>query len=650
MAQRLLLLLLLAAALAAAPASAFPGPAGPDLQTQREAFLKARVQAEAGRWEGVEPWLGVLEDYPLVPDLRAAWLDANLGPETDQEVSRFLASHDDLAFARGLRYRWALSLARREAWDTYLELYESSYPDGGDAVLRCHALTARISTGREAGLRDEALEMWLSPVSQPDACDPAFTWLEEQGALTSQRRRQRMELALDAGEFRLARWLARPLGTAAVAEVDRWTGMRAEPAARLADPDAYPDTDAERALVVYGFRRLASEDPERAADLWPAYDRQLSFSAADRDRTLRRIALIHAWRHLPGARQALEALPPEAHDDDTRAWTVRTLLREEDWAAALEALQALPPTQQQEPAWRYWRARMLDVTGAADQARPLFEALAGERGYHSFLSADRIGAEYAWGYAPTPAREDVIAALADRPDIRRTRELFYTGEESRGRVEWTRAMRRLSPEEQAQASILASRWGWYSQAISTASSSGLRNDLELRFPLPWRPVFEDRSRRAGIPSTWAYGIARSESLFMPDVVSRAGAVGLMQLMPATGRQTARSAGIPYRGRVTLTDPEANVTLGTTYLSSMLARFANNRVLATAAYNAGPHRVEQWLPETGPLDADVWVETVPFSETRGYVRRVLASEAVFNWRMSGETLRLTEVMQPVPPRP
>ncbi len=648
MANRLALLFLLAVTFSPGTGAAFPS--GPDLETQRQAFQKARVQAQAGRWEDVEPWLDTLAGYPLLPDLRAAWLDASLGPDTDAEVSGFLAAHEELAFARGLRYRWAMSLARREAWQDYLELYESSYADTGDAVLRCHALTARIRLGRTAGMTEQALQMWLSPVSQPDACDPAFEWLEGQGALTAERRRQRMELALDAGEFRLARWLARPLGTAAVAEVDRWSRMRSEPAGALSDPAAWSDNEADRALVAYGFRRLASQDPQLAASLWPSYERRLSFSAQERSGIQRRIALIHAWRHLPGAREALEALPAAAHDDDSRAWTVRTLLRERDWTAALAALDALSPDQKQEPAWRYWRARMLDATGAKAQARPLFEALAGERGYHSFLSADRLGADYAWGNAPTPAREDVIAAVAVRPDIIRSRELFYTGEESRARIEWTRAMARLSPAEQAQASILASRWGWYSQAISTASSSGLRNDLDLRFPLPWRPVFEDRSRKAGIPSPWAYGIARSESLFMPDVVSRAGAVGLMQLMPATGRQTARSAGIPYRGRVTLTDPETNVTLGTTYLSRMLNRFSDHRVLATAAYNAGPHRVERWLPETAPLEADVWVETVPYSETRSYVRRVLASEAVFNWRMSGQTLRLAEIMQPVPPRP
>jgi soluble lytic murein transglycosylase len=425
--------------------------------------------------------------------------------------------------------------------------------------------------------------------------------------------------------------------------------MRANPGALLGDPAGFADSPDDRALVLYGFNRLASADPERAAELWPRYAGRFAFAEDEAGAAARRIAMIHAWRHLPGARPLLEELPPEARDETTGEWTVRVLLRERDWPAARLAVESLGAPTAGKPVWRYWHARFLEAAGESDRARPIFADLAAERGYYSFLSADRLGADYNWRYDPTAPNEDVIGAIGARQDVIRARERFFTGQEGRGRIEWVRAMERLSSEEQAQASLLAARWGWYSQAIATASSSGLRDDLDLRFPLPWRPVFESRSEAAGIPSAWAYGVARSESLFMPDVTSSAGAVGLMQLMPATGKQIAPSAGVRYRGRTTLTDPEDNVSLGTPYLSRMLDRFEDNRVLATAAYNAGPHRVARWLPEGAPLEADVWVETVPFDETRGYVQRVLASDAVFQWRMSGKTVRLAEVMSPVPPR-
>jgi soluble lytic murein transglycosylase len=620
------------------------GATSPELQ--REAFRAALSQAEAGRWAQVEPLLGILEDYPLLPDLRAAWLRSRLGRIDDSEVRAFLLAYPDLGFSAGLRQQWAASLARRGAWADYLALYEASYATRGDTVLDCHALTARIERKLTDGLEEAALRRWLSPVSQPKECDRAFAWLESRGALTPELRRQRVELALDAGQFGLARWLARPLGAAAEEEVTRWERMHANPAARLDASAGWQDTARERALLLYGFNRLVSLNPALAAERWQQFRERFEFDTGQRAAMDRRIALLHAWRHLPGAIALLESLPAESHDASTREWTVRMAIRAQDWEAIEAAIARLDPEAADAPVWRYWQARALGARGLEGAARLVYEELAAERGYYSFLAADRIEADYNWAHAPTAARDELLAALELRPDIVRARELFFTGQEVNGRVEWQQALARLSVEERTQAGLLAQRWGWYSRAITAAAGAGAQDDLDLRFPLPWRPLFEEHSARAGISSAWVYGVARSESLFMPDVSSVAGAVGLMQLMPATGQLTARRAGMTYQGRQTLLDPSANISLGTRYLAEMLARYDHHRVLATAAYNAGPGRVDRWLPERGSMPADAWVDSVPFNETRGYVQRVLASEAVFHWRMSGETARISDAMQPV----
>ena len=640
---RIALLTTLALLLVVAPAGATT------LESQREAFRAALPHAEAGRWDRVEPLLADLRDYPLLPDLRAAWLRTQLGRIEDRRVREFLAQHPDLAFSAALRRQWAASLARRGAWRDYLELFEASYADTHDAVLECHAFTARVRLDRTKGLEEAALRRWLWPSSQVKECDPAFAWLEQRGAITPERRRARMELALGAGEFGLARWLARPLGEGAVAEVANWQRLHGDPGAHLASPAGWKDTPRARALLLYGFYRMASTDPEAATRQWPAFGARFTFSAEERARIDRRIALLHAWRHLPGALALLQSLPEESQDDNTRTWAVRIAIRAQDWAAIEAALARLEPATAQEPVWLYWQARMLEATGRNAAARPIYAELATERGYYSFMSADRLNAAYNWQHAPTAADESLLLSLEQRADVVRARELFKTGQDANGRSEWQQALARLSPTERAQAGVLASRWGWYSRAITAASGAGMADDLELRFPLPWRPLFEERSARAGISSAWAYGVARSESLFMPDVSSGAGAVGLMQLMPGTGRQTARHAGVTYRGQQTLLDPAANIALGTTYLAKMLERYGDHRILATAAYNAGPGRVDRWLPEVDTLPADVWVESLPFNETRGYVQRVLASEAVFHWRMSGETQRIGDAMQPILPR-
>ncbi|MDA0705244.1 MAG: lytic transglycosylase domain-containing protein [Proteobacteria bacterium] len=196
-----------------------------------------------------------------------------------------------------------------------------------------------------------------------------------------------------------------------------------------------------------------------------------------------------------------------------------------------------------------------------------------------------------------------------------------------------------------QAAKLAHRWGWHSRAISTVTNVGSQDNLLLRYPLPYTQSFEQFAATARIPSPWAYGVARSESLFMPDIQSSAGAIGLMQLMPATGQQVAREIRLPYAGLSTLTDPASNIRLGTAYLGQMAERYGGNRVLATAAYNAGPGRVDRWLPDSGAQDARIWIENIPYNETRNYVRRVLAAETIFHWRLTGEMRRLsTELPQ------
>ena len=208
----------------------------------------------------------------------------------------------------------------------------------------------------------------------------------------------------------------------------------------------------------------------------------------------------------------------------------------------------------------------------------------------------------------------MIAELAARPELIRARELFLVGQDGRGRSEWEAVVGLFKADKKLQAAILAQRWGWHSRAISGAAGAGEFEDLSLRYPLPYHEYFQSLSARAGIPKT--------------------------------GRQVAKEIRLPYSGLNTLTDPQDNIRLGTSYLSQMAERFGGNRVLATAAYNAGPHRVDAWLPDDGSIDARIWIENIPFNETRNYVRRVLEAETIFHWRMTGEKRRLSDQLSEV----
>jgi soluble lytic murein transglycosylase len=617
------------------------------LTDQRAAFKLALAAAEMADWNDVQPYLELLRDYPLRPDLSAAWLKSNLGPETDAEVARFLEQYPALGFSGDLRYRWSRSLARRGSWKEFLRIYDAYYQKLADSELQCLALTGRLRTGQGPAVIEASLRLWMSPYSQPEECDPLFEFLTESGVLTNEVRRKRMRMALEAGQLQRARYVARPLGDPDRAAIERWAKMRSDPDGQLSDPQGWEATADGGDLVTYGFRRLARLDPRAAEALWPRY-RDFGLSAEDALGIQRDIALAYARGFLPGARDLIDDQASRDNDPIVSQWRVRLALRDLDWDGALAALDGLPEEEKARTIWAYWRARATDGSGDTATAETLFATLAGERDYYSFLAADRLGIAYQLGHRPAVTDEEMISALAARPDVIRTRELFMTGLYGRGRTEWQTLLEHLSPAERAQASVLAHRWGWHSQAIITASANGLMDDLDLRFPTPWRDSFESLSRRASLEPSFAYGIARSESLFMSDVASRAGAIGLMQLMPATGKQTARLAGIRYQGNSTLTDPESNIVLGTTYLGRMLERFGGSMVLAAAAYNAGPHRVSAWLPKAQQLPADVWIDTIPFRETRRYVRRVLESDTIFDWRIDGEHRSLSERMPPVSP--
>ncbi len=619
------------------------------LQEQRQVFKTAYRKAQSGIWPDSEQDLAVLSSYPLYPDLRAAYLSARVGRIADGEIESFLSEHSHYSFVRSLRYRWARSLASRENWSRYLDVYNDRYLHSGVVVLDCTALTARIKMDAASGLPAAAMELWMVGTSQPKECDPAFAYLEDNGHIKAEHRNRRMRMGIDARDFTLAMYLARSLGTNEEVWTRRWDRAHHNPSSEIRRQGNSSDQSEDRAILGYAFERLATVDPELAMDWWPQYRVRFDFDAGERARISRLIALRAAHRHVPEARVLLRNLPPDAMNDETAIWWTRLAIRQRDWNDALKALGTLSPAENARDIWRYWRARSLEAQGFEYASEQLFMQLATERGYYGFMAADRMGVAYQFQHESTAVDESMLLEIAARTDLVRAREWFLVGMHSKGRTEWARAVHGLDPTERVHATVLAHRWGWHSRAIATAAQSGLMDDLTIRYPTSVVDWFESTAATSLADSALILGVARTESLFMPDVGSSAGALGLMQIMPATGRRTARELNLRYRGRATLLDPYSNVRLGSHYLGHLLERFAENPVLATAAYNAGPHRVERWLPEGTVLPADVWIDTIPFRETRRYVRRVLTSQAIFRWRMDGSLHRITTSMPPVPPR-
>jgi len=621
-----------------------------DNEHQRAAFRTVHPEVERGNWQPVLEHEQMLRDYALWPDLKASFFRARLKYADHAEVGAFLDQYGTLKPARELRYQFSLHLADSGHLSEYLEIYRRYYQGLNIAKLDCLALQGEIREGRQNRIITRGLDLWLVGKSQADECDPVFAHLRTANELTNEHYEKRFALAVDERHFSLARYLSKPLHAEYFEQANFWLEAQNESIKFLRTHQDRVDSDVGHQQIIYAIERIAFNDPLLASENWIALREKYQFATGQQHHISRHIALWAARRQLPEGRALLYSLPPKAIDQEVVRWMIRTSLRLEAWDDVLRSIAMLPEDQQLAEEWRYWEALALKYTGQEEPSTARLNELATTRSYYGFLACDVLGNDYTFADSRLITDDEVAAELAKMPALIRARELFYVGLEGRGRSEWDAAVSLLAPHEKVQAAILAHRWGWHSRAIATVSMVGEFDDLSIRYPLPWPEEFAQYSRDANINDSWAYGIARSESLFMRDIRSSAGAIGVMQILPETGRRMAREIGHPYAGRATLTDSASNIRLGTMYLRKMFDRFDENRVLATAAYNAGPLNVEAWLPDANQLDARIWIENIPYNETRQYVRRVLAADAIFHWRLTGEVRRLSTELSSINPAP
>jgi len=629
----------LAGAVGGAAASAAPEP------SQRDDYLAAIQAARHGQLARARQYLPRLEGYPLRGYVEYELLKDRLAAAPPAEIRRFLEQNRDTPLVDALRRKWLRLLARRPDWDTFLHEYQDVERDPELQCLRLTQLLRPERTVPQAPLMAEIEQLWFTGRRLPAACDAVFAAWKRAGHMTAEKVWERVRLAMESGQLGLAGELARYLGPAERAWVTRWQAMHRDPLRELERLNYPVETPTARNIVRHGIVRLAARDPEAAMAQWQKLKARHRFLGEDENYVLRHLGIVAAQNHLPAALEWLSRVSAGADDELLRLWRVRAALREANWKAARGFLAGLTEAQQRAPSWRYWNARALEAEGREDDARQLYAELARERGYYGFLAADRLGEDYSMQHAPLEASPEELSAVHARPGIQMAQELYALGQTVDARRQWNWTTRDFSNRELQVAALIARQWGWHDRAILTVARSEHRDDIELRFPLAYRETIETQASRARLDAGWVYGVVRQESAFMTDARSQAGALGLMQLMPATGRLTGRRLGLRAYSRDAILNVENNLRLGVTYLKEVLDRNRGNQTLATASYNAGPHRVVNWMPDK-PLDADIWVETIPYNETREYVKNVLSYSAIYDHRLGNEPTRLTARMPAV----
>ncbi|HLW23474.1 MAG TPA: transglycosylase SLT domain-containing protein [Steroidobacteraceae bacterium] len=588
-----------------------------------------------------------LKHYPIYSYLIAARLHRDLErapqEQLDSAIDDFLKTHAGQPVVRSLRRAWLAGLAERGRWDWFLP----RSADVTDPTLLCDRLAGRLATGAVAGLADEALARWSLPQRAPRECDPVFEWLRKEGLITPERQEARARAALHAGTPALARELTVGLSEERARPLLQWAQLLDAPKSSLDLLAMTPQVGVEPDALIAGFTRLSYSDAQDAGVLLPLLTARPDLSPATRDQLARAAALGAAFSHQPDAVARFAGIEAAADDTLLQEWRVRAALWAGDEARALSWIEAMPAPLAAQPRWRYWRARAMAEVSGAQAAAPLLDALAGSRDYFGYLAADRLHRGYELNIHPTVDEPRVQAALAVEPALVRAHALFDCDLADDAQVEWSAALGAAPPALKIQAARLAARWGWYSQAIATLAQANEWDDVVLRYPRPYSSLITRASSLTQVPADWIFAVMRQESLFRKDAVSHADARGLMQMQPATANAVARRWHLPRPSRDDLFAPDIAVPLGAAYVRELLDRYDGQLELALAAYNAGPVSVARWLPGRR-IDADVWIENIPYAETRAYVQHVLEHIVAFAAVRDAQPPRLSALLQPVAP--
>ncbi|MCQ4259493.1 transglycosylase SLT domain-containing protein [Stutzerimonas stutzeri] len=578
------------------------------LQQQRQLYDEAKRALAKGDSGPYRRHASALRDYPLEPYL----------------------AYDDLPQANWMKLRWLRLLAARGDWRPFLTYYD---PKMNFTELDCLYGQYQFSSGQLKEGYQTAERLWLVGKSQHNACDALFDRWAAAGQLTESMRWKRAKLAVEANNSGLAKFLVKGLPTLnKEGELLLEVGQKPEMLTQTARFS--PATEAMGDVVSFGLRRLARKDPEKALGLLDAYARRMSFSPEEKVSIARQIGLTLAKRFDPRALNVMAEYDPDLRDDTVSEWRARLLLRMGRWQDAHELTKRFTGELGESNRWRYWKARSLELARPKDeQVAQLYRPVAGERDFYGFLSADRIKAPYKLNHQPLALDAKLMQKVRNTAGIRRALEFHDRGQIVDGRREWYHVSRLFSRDEMVAQARLAYDMEWYFPAIRTISQAKYWDDLDIRFPMAHRSSLVNAAKAREIHPSWVFAITRQESAFMADARSHVGATGLMQLMPATAKETAKRFGIPLASQQQVLNPATNIQLGAAYLSQIYGQFNGNRVLASAAYNAGPGRVRQWLKNASHLPFDVWVENIPFDETRQYVQNVLTYSVIYGEKLN-----------------
>jgi len=599
-----------------------------DIELQRAYFTEARKALKSNDTQKFQQLRNKLKTYPLAAYLDIWQARQSLDSNNDYQVEPVIKRYSDIPETTELRMAWIKSLAERGQWPHVAQ--QLKMLNRSDQIFPKISLRSAWYNGNKKHAFTLLSEQWRKgrdihtyaiPFLHPAWKKAGFPSHEDSyariiylGKHGKWKSLQKLKILLSDKEQKL---------------LNIWQDTQKSPALGL----GYIHNYTSKNKLIYPIikdmlRRLSSSDIGLSWQHLKTFKAHLS--AKQFGYLQRKIALRAAKQHDVQSIAWLASLNEGYQNNETRAWYVRMLLWQQKWQQAIAAIQAMPESQHLASRWLYWHGHALQALGKGAAAKLLFEEAAVGRGYYSFLSADRLGQPYRMG--EKPVKRSSLSSLKKEAYIQRSYEWFQLHDTERASLEWNQGLRNASRQTWLQALQLAASWGWYERTIQAAARTGAYDALTLRFPLAYVHDVQEIAKQTGLESSLIWGVIRQESVFNASAVSHAGARGLMQLMPTTASYISKKYGLGEVHEQELFLPATNIHLGSLYLENLLKRFDDQLALAVAAYNAGPTRVKRWQEHVSSKDVDIWVELIPFNETRRYVQQVIAFTKVYDWRL------------------
>ena len=588
----------------------------------RKTFLKAEKYLWQHKSAAYQDLYNQLHYYPLQPYLDQSRLINSISINNVKPIHEFLTEYENTPLDWPLRKKWLNYLAKRKKKKLFIQFYKPT----SNVELSCQNYQFKLDMGSDADhILPNVTSLWIAKKSQPKVCDPLFKQWKSAGYLTKEVVWKRVRLAADGGDHTLLPYLAKLLPEEEKYLPPLWKKVRANPS-YIARTSRFPNKSTkELEIISYGLKRLIWRDPDLALRSYNNYLKKFEFSEQQKEQITLKFALSLASKDHKKADEWLKQVNENLVSSAVIQWRIVNALRGSDWANVKAELQAFPDKYQQSLQWQYWYGRSLMETGDKEAGLSLLTSLAKKRHYYGFLASSHLSIDTSFHHDPIKVTEKEKIDLLSYPSAKRAFELFHIGRYNSARREWNYWLKQLDDRGKLVASRIAYESQWYDRPIFLLSQVGYMNDIELRFPLAYEKDITHFSDTYKIDPAWAFAIARRESSFMADANSGAGAKGVMQVMPNTAKQLKRKK----ISNKYLFDAKNNIDLRTSYLKKLLDRYDGNQVLATASYNAGPYRVSKWIKNKPPVPADIWIETIPFKETREYVKSVLAYQHIYH---------------------